>query len=357
MKILDKLSVFELYFDKYKICETMDEPNLKIEEIRSHFKIDTRLCVFELSEDFLKISDKRVYTKVEKFLKRSGIKLQLKLLPDENFRLKFGVCNVGTAPIFKEPSMKSEQITQLILGETFDVLEIFNEEWVRIRMHFDGYIGWVYRSQVVLMSAEEFSDYIKKKKVQLKANIGFIRSKPDENSVPLRDAVICSQLNIIGEKGKWLMIELPDRVVGWVNKSEVNRVRSKHPSGERIIKTAMKFLGVSYLWGGKTSKGFDCSGFVQTVYRINGIQLPRDSDMQWKIGKYVGKNFAKFKKGDLLFFSSDGQRITHVGIYTGKDMEIIHASGFVRLNSLDKRNEIFSERLERTFTGARRVLI
>jgi hypothetical protein len=86
-------------------------------------------------------------------------------LPDETCsEFKFGVCNVGTASVFKEPSMKSEQVTQAILGETFDTLEIFNDDWVRIRLHFDGYIGWIYRSQVVLMKQEEFSKYTDKVK-------------------------------------------------------------------------------------------------------------------------------------------------------------------------------------------------
>jgi len=336
----------------------MEEPDLKIEEIRSRLGIDRRTCVFELSEGFLKISDKKIARKTEGFLKRFGIKAKIKLLPDEDINpLKFGVCNVGTAPVFKEPSMKSEQTTQIILGETFDVLEIFKEEWVRIRLHFDGYIGWAYRPQVVLMDGEKFSNYIGKRKVQFKANIGFIRSKPDINSTALRDVVVCSPLNVIEEKGKWLMVELPDNTYGWVEKDEVRPFKIKRAGADNIIKTAMRFLGVSYLWGGKTPKGFDCSGFVQTVFRINGIFLPRDSDMQWRAGKYVGKNFEKFKKGDLLFFSSDGDRITHVGIYTGRDMEIIHSSGFVRLNSLDRESELFSERLERTFTGARRVFI
>lgn len=336
----------------------MNETELKIEEIRSNLGIDTRTCVFELFEDSLKISDKKVAEKVKKILKRSGIKISLRLLPDESQTLKFGICNVGTAPVFKEPSMKSEQVTQIILGETFDLLETFKEEWVRIRLHFDGYIGWVYKPQVVLMDEKKFSNYLKKKKVRFIENFGFIYSKPDKNSETIRDIVICSSLNLVDEKSKWVMVELPDGMYGWLSKDEV-RISSKisRRSGNKIIKTAKKFLGISYLWGGKTPKGFDCSGFVQTVFRINGIYLPRDSDMQWKVGKYVGKEFKKFKTGDLLFFSSDGERITHVGIYMGKDMRIIHASGFVRINSLDRKSKLFSERLERTFVGAKRVFI
>ncbi len=334
----------------------MEEPNLKIEEIRRKFEIDTRLCVFELSEGLIKVSDEKIFKKLQKILKTQSISIPIKLLPPEELTLKYGICNTGTAPVFKDPSMRSEQITQIILGETFDVLEI-KDDWVRIRLHFDGYIGWVYKPQVVLMDEPKFSEYVQKQKIEFISNLGFIYSKPDKNSTALRDVVICSILNYIEIKNGWLKIELPDETYGFIRKNEARKFKfAERPKPDDIIQTAKRFLGVSYIWGGKTPKGFDCSGFVQTVFRINGVQLPRDSDMQWKIGKYVGKDFKKFKKGDLLFFSSDGKRITHVGIYTGKDKEIIHASGFVRLNSLDKKSKLYSERLERTFMGAKRVL-
>ncbi len=337
----------------------MDETNLKVEKFRQKVGIDTRTSVFEISESVLKISDSKLIEPAQKFIKHLKLKIPIKLLPDENLAFKYGICNVGTAPVFKEPSMKSEQTTQIILGETFDVLEIFQDEWIRLRLHFDGYIGWVYKPQVVLMDEKNFEEYINKPKLEFTDAFGFVYSKPNRDSQTLRDIVVCSVLNYTEEKDDWFKVQLPDGEIGWVNRNSVKLLSNKfgYFTYDSIIKTAKRFLGVSYLWGGKTPKGFDCSGFVQTVFRINGIYLPRDSDMQWKIGKYVGKNFAKFQKGDLLFFSSDGKRITHVGIYTGKDKEIIHSSGFVRINSLDKKSELFSERLARTFVGARRVSI
>ncbi|MFN3135442.1 MAG: NlpC/P60 family protein [Candidatus Kryptonium sp.] len=338
----------------------MEDPNLKIERIRQKLKIDPRLCVFELSEGFLKISDEKIAESAGKLIKRYFIKTPIKLLPDRKLSIRFGICNVGTAPVFKEPSMRSEQTTQIILGETFDVLEI-KDDWVRIRLHFDGYIGWVYKPQMALMDGDKFSEYMNKPKIEFISNFGFIYSKPDVNSVVLREVVVCSALNYLDSKDGWLKVELPDGTHGFIRKAQTRQfktgVKKQNVNASDIIQTAKRFLGISYIWGGKTPKGFDCSGFVQTVYRINGIQLPRDSDMQWEVGEYIGKDFSKFKKGDLLFFSSDGRRITHVGIFTGKDKEIIHASGFVRLNSLDRKSELYSERLERTFVGARRVLI
>lgn len=333
----------------------MEDPDLKIERIRRKLKIDPRLCVFELSEGFLKISDEKIIESAGKLIRHYFIKTPIKLLPDEELPLRFGICNVGSAPVFKEPSMKSEQTTQIILGETFDVLEI-KDDWVRIRLRFDGYIGWVYRPQMVLMKADEFSEYMNKPKVEFVSNLGFVYSKPDVNSITLRDVVVCSVLNYLGSKDGWLKVELPDGTYGFIRKAEAKQFKTaKKQNVSDVIQTAKRFLGVSYMWGGKTPKGFDCSGFVQTVYRINGVQLPRDSDMQWEVGEHIGKDFSKFKKGDLLFFSSDGKRVTHVGIFTGRDREIIHASGFVRLNSLDRKSELYSERLERTFVGARRV--
>ncbi len=336
----------------------MEDPNLKIEKIRQKLKIDPRLCVFELSEGFLKISDEKIVESAGKLIKRYSIKTPVKFLPDEELSLRYGVCNVGTAPVFKEPSMRSEQTTQIILGETFDVLEI-KDDWVRIRLHFDRYIGWVYKQQTVLMDKDKFSEYVNKPKVEFTSNFGFVYSKPDVDSITLRDVVVCSILNYVSSKDGWLRIELPDGTYGFIRKSEARQfkttVEKQSVNTADIIQTAKRFLGVSYVWGGKTPKGFDCSGFVQTVFRINGIQLPRDSDMQWEVGEYIGKDFSKFKKGDLLFFSSDGRRITHVGIFTGKGKTIIHASGFVRLNSLSRGDSLYSERLERTFVGAKRV--
>ncbi|CUT04648.1 C40 family peptidase [Candidatus Chrysopegis kryptomonas] len=337
----------------------MDEANLSIEKFRKKFEIDTRTSVFEISKSVLKISDESLIEPAREFAKHFKSKIRIKLLPDKNLTLRYGICNVGTAPVFKEPSMKSEQTTQIILGETFDVLEIFRDEWIRLRLHFDGYIGWVYKPYVVLIDEKKFEEYRQRPKVEFVGNSGFVYSKPNKDSLTLRDIVACSVLGYLGIKDGWSRVELPDGTIGWVDINFIvvfpkNKPRRNLP--DKIIETAKRFLGVSYLWGGKTPKGFDCSGFVQTVFRINGIYLPRDSDMQWKIGKYVGKNFDKFQKGDLLFFSSDGKRITHVGIYTGKDKEIIHSSGFVRINSFDRKSNLFSERLVRTFVGARRVL-
>jgi len=106
-----------------------------------------------------------------------------------------------------------------------------------------------------------------------------------------------------------------------------------------IVKTAENFIGVSYQWGGSSSQeGFDCSGLTMTVYRLNGLNLPRSSIEQWKVGKPVLRS--QLLKGDLVFFATVGwKKISHVGIYKGNN-KFIHASGTgkkIRTDSLSGR--------------------
>ena len=93
---------------------------------------------------------------------------------------------------------------------------------------------------------------------------------------------------------------------------------------EKIIKTARRYVGVPYRWGGESPRtGFDCSGYTMVVYRLNGLDLPRSSRQQWKFGKQVGRG--QLQKGDLVFFATNGgRRISHVGIYAGDD-KFLHA--------------------------------
>jgi cell wall-associated NlpC family hydrolase len=119
-----------------------------------------------------------------------------------------------------------------------------------------------------------------------------------------------------------------------------------------IVERAESFIGVPYRWGGSSPRdGFDCSGFTMAVYRLNGLNLPRSSSAQWKVGSRVDRH--ELSKADLVFFStSGGKRISHVGIYMGGD-KFIHAPGRskrIRISSLS--NTYFRKR----YVGARSYL-
>jgi cell wall-associated NlpC family hydrolase len=128
-------------------------------------------------------------------------------------------------------------------------------------------------------------------------------------------------------------------------------------TGDRLVSVARGYLGIPYLWGGTSCKAFDCSGFVQTVYRMNNRELPRDANQMVKVGEPVefGDDYKNLRRGDLLFFGSSPERITHVALYMG-DRLFIHSSGWVHINSLDSDHPLFNEYRYSTLRAARRHL-
>lgn len=118
-----------------------------------------------------------------------------------------------------------------------------------------------------------------------------------------------------------------------------------------LVETARSYLGVPYLWGGASAQGFDCSGLTMSVYRLNGLQLPRSSRDQYEAGSAVAKD--ELRPGDLLFFSTNGTgRVSHVGLYAG-DGTFIHAPSRGRTISQDKLSDAY---YQKTFVGARTYL-
>lgn len=126
-------------------------------------------------------------------------------------------------------------------------------------------------------------------------------------------------------------------------------------TARRVVDTADDYLGVRYVWGGESPRGFDCSGFTQYVFRRHGIALPRVSRQQAQVGDRVSTSMGALRTGDLLFFAADYRTVDHVAIYVG-DGQMIHATasgGEVRYDDLrSQRGQWFMDHL----VGARRVI-
>ncbi|MBR3458556.1 MAG: C40 family peptidase [Selenomonadaceae bacterium] len=120
-------------------------------------------------------------------------------------------------------------------------------------------------------------------------------------------------------------------------------------SNRRLIATAMQYLGVPYVYGGSSPSGFDCSGFVQYVYRQCGIDLPRTADIQAEVGIPVDKS--ELQPGDLVFFAGDYVNISHVGIYL-QDGQFIHASTTYGIAF----DSLYRDYRVEHYAGARRIL-
>ena len=119
-----------------------------------------------------------------------------------------------------------------------------------------------------------------------------------------------------------------------------------------IVSFAQKYLNTPYLWGGTSDFGIDCSGFVQQVFKVCGLNMPRDAYQQYEIG--VAITFDDLQAGDLVYFGKD--RVTHVGIMISSK-EIIHAHGYVRVSFIDCAGILLDDQSNHShkWIGAKRV--
>ena len=143
----------------------------------------------------------------------------------------------------------------------------------------------------------------------------------------------------VGSDGQ--VVKIPEYV-------DPHAVEEESAEVEELLEKAKGYMGVPYVWGGTTPSGFDCSSYVQYVYREVGVDLPRTADVQFLVGDKI--NIGDEKPGDMVFFETYTAGASHVGIYLG-DGEFIHASssGCVKISSLEE--SYFNQR----YLGARRV--
>ncbi|AWB09676.1 NlpC/P60 family protein [Thermodesulfobium acidiphilum] len=136
-------------------------------------------------------------------------------------------------------------------------------------------------------------------------------------------------------KGRWVCVWLLAILIFTCALFTQNAYANNQDLRQEIVRTALHLKGVSYRWGGTTPAGFDCSGFVQYVYRVNGISIPRDADSQYYDGTKVSTS--NLKPGDLVFFQTYESGPSHVGIYIG-DNRFIHAAyhGGIMIDSLSE---------------------
>jgi hypothetical protein len=126
----------------------------------------------------------------------------------------------------------------------------------------------------------------------------------------------------------WIEVRLPDGRSGWIQRGDVT-LDLRPLDSAAMLDLSRRFLGLPYTWGGTSSFGYDCSGFTQMLLRQRGIMIPRDAHDQagWDGVRQVARE--NLEPGDLLFFGPDAGRITHTGMYLGRD-EFIHATAHER---------------------------
>ena len=278
---------------------------------------------------------------------------------------EFGVVTLSVANIRSKPFHPAELVTQALLGTPVTILKEGDDHWFLVQTP-EGYIGWVDDAGVQSFNKKEMEGWYRADKVIFTDVYGFVYEDENAKGGTISDITAGGILQIKSTGKNGYKVALPDGREGFVSKKSASPlkkwIKGQNPDSNTIIKTAKKFLGVPYLWGGTSPKGMDCSGFTKTVYFLNGIMLARDASQQCLYGEEVdvSKGYENLKRGDLLFFGpkpEEGkkQRITHVGIYMG-NKEFIHAAGMVGINSFDPASPVFSAYRTGMLVSARRIL-
>ena len=256
--------------------------------------------------------------------------------------MEYGVINVSVSTHYLEPESTSAVTTQGLLGEKVEILDT-QSTYIQIRQE-DGYLSWIPEDQLVPETTSVQKNHL------VRSHFMPILSSPTLDSLQIRDAVIGCRLQIDTVQDGWCKIILPDGIVGWGEQKNFSAIQSF--SIESILSLAKEFLGYPYLWGGLTPKGFDCSGFVQTVFGLHGVQLLRDSWQQQQHHQ-VSTDYLDAQPGDLLFFSNKPDTVTHVALSLGQQ-KYIHASGWVRLDSFNKNDDVFEKQRAQSFVSVNR---
>lgn len=218
----------------------------------------------------------------------------------------YGICKSSTICVRKEPSHGSELVTELLFNDLYQVIED-GKDWLKIRMDYDGYEGWISRKQHADIQQVDYEE--------LKCKTYRVVSNPVE---VYDDKILTFGTTVFGGK-------------------------NQSPNGaSEMISNGLKLLDVPYRWGGRTVFGIDCSGFVQLCAKSVGIKLPRDASQQANCGDDV-YFLMEAQSGDLAFFENEEHHIVHVGIIIEGE-KILHASGKVRIDSIDQTG-IFNEEL------------
>lgn len=234
---------------------------------------------------------------------------------------KIGISNFTLVPLRREPAETSEMVSQIIFGETYNIIDI-QQNWAFVEPHFDGYKGWI-DNKLIKYINEVQNEILKKTSKRISEKlISTARIKTKDGLIYLLAGSVLYDL--IDNKFKITDEEY-----------ELTYPLSELVSSatDIVIISALQMLNIPYLWGGISSFGIDCSGLVQTTFKIAGIKMPRDASEQAEKGKLI-ESLSLTKPADLVYFENDEGKIIHTGILLTPG-KVIHACGTVRIDSID----------------------
>lgn len=269
----------------------------------------------------------------------------------------------GVDDLRLKPSIHAERTSQARLGEAARLLEQ-QGNWSYIRLEHDGYLGWIHSSSLYTCTEAQARAYLEACTHTVVTALAPAYASPNTTRqvglVPF-----CVRLPLTRHESGRAAVQLPDRQLWWLKEADLQAIPDKPRTQPEQVQEALarirQFVGVPYLWGGRTPFGFDCSGLSSTFWSFLGVQLLRDADQQFRSLPAVT---GALQAGDLLFFGSPDEddpdplkaHITHVAIALDEH-SFIHSNGTqwgTGYNSIDPQSPIFNQSLKDSYQGARR---
>jgi len=257
------------------------------------------------------------------------------------------------ASMYSRPTREADVVSQALYGYTVTIVEQ-QPGWARVRTP-DDYTGWMPLEWLRLLGPGERPYATQGRIAQVESLFANIYREPDvTRREPLMMLPYEVRLELTAEpqpEARWLQVRLVDGGEAWIQRGDV-RLEFAPASPEELIVFARRFIGLPYLWGGTSTFGYDCSGFVQMLCRRRGVLIPRDAAPQFRWQKMAPVAADDLRPGDLLYFGSSSEKITHTGMYLGNG-EFINATTYrqpaVRIDRLDDPH------WQKLFVGARRL--
>lgn len=358
-------------------CGKMDDKRkllAQIQKVQSEYAPDRRTALFDIvvvdAADAFVLTGETNLPKAVEALKTTlesesiSFKDQIEILPSEKLDGKTqALINISVANLRSKPKHSAELATQATLGTPVKVLKK-EDGWYYIQTP-DKYLAWVDAGGIERMDAQVMTKWKTTDKMIYTKTYGHSYLGPDREQ-PVSDLVAGNILELTNYGDKFYSVRYPDGRKAYVSKEEAEPYKAwlenLTPNTDSLVATSKTLMGVPYLWGGTSTKGMDCSGFTKTVYFLNGMVIPRDASQQVHTGKAIDSvaNFKNLQKGDLLFFGSKvtdstPEKVVHVGIWIG-DNAFIHASGDVRISSMDEDAKNYDAFNRNRYLRTKRIL-
>jgi cell wall-associated NlpC family hydrolase len=233
--------------------------------------------------------------------------------------MKQGICELPYIPLRSEPRHQSEMLSQILFGEIVEIVED-QDKWLKVRILHDNYLGFIEQKSI-----SEYKEKTKGEFVEYFVIDNVTEVTKNNDSIFYIPAG--SRIPINAQTSRKFSINK--------NKYKLSKFKIAENTNQRsyLVEKARQMLNSPYLWGGCTPWGIDCSGFTQLLYKLIGINIPRDADLQATSGNLICF-LEDAQPGDLAFFANEDGQIVHVGMI-GNDKTIFHASTSVRKDNID----------------------